>query len=63
MGIVFMEMAGYDSQAAVTFWQRMSSLGSGRSLELLSTHPSDAKRIANLQNKIPEAKSLAQNMK
>ena len=63
MGIVFMELAGFDSKAAVDFWEKMSSLSGGSTPEFLSTHPSDAKRVANLQNKIPEAKSLAQSMK
>ena len=63
MGIVFMELAGYDSEASVTFWKKMSSSGGGKVYELLSTHPSDEKRVANLQAKIPEAKSVAQSMR
>lgn len=64
MGIVFMEMAGYDSQASVTFWQKMaSSSGNSKVQELLSTHPSDEKRVANLKSKIPEAKTIAQSIR
>ena len=64
MGIVFMEMAGYDSQASVTFWQKMaSSSGNSKVQELLSTHPSDEKRVANLQARIPEAKSIAKSIR
>ncbi|MBQ3207457.1 MAG: M48 family metallopeptidase [Bacteroidales bacterium] len=63
MGVVFMELAGYDSQTAVTFWEKMSSLGTGKVPELLSTHPSDAKRVSNLKNKIPEAKEIARNLR
>lgn len=64
MGIVFMEMAGYDSQASVDFWKKMSSSsGDSKVQELLSTHPSDEKRVANLQSKIPEAKAIAKSMR
>ncbi len=59
MGIVFMEMAGYDSNSAIDFWTRMSE-GKGASIDLLSTHPSDSKRIAQLKKHIPEAKAFAE---
>jgi predicted Zn-dependent protease len=56
LGLTFMAMAGYDPHNAVTFWQRMAAQNKGGSPpELLSTHPSDATRIANIQNLIPEA--------
>lgn len=58
MGIVFMELAGYDSSSALDFWTKMAAGNSGGS-DLLSTHPSDGKRIAELKMRIPEAKSLA----
>ena len=63
MGIVFMEIAGYDSAASVDFWQKMASLGGSGVPEFLSTHPSDAKRIANLQKNLEQAKTVAQSMK
>lgn len=62
MGIVFMEMAGYDSNSAVEFWKKMEKLGGSSTSDLLSTHPSDAKRIHNLERKISDAKSVAQMM-
>lgn len=57
LGLIFMAMAGYNPQNAVAFWQRMSSAsGSGQKPpEFLSTHPSDATRIAQIQRAIPEA--------
>ncbi|MBR2064799.1 MAG: M48 family metallopeptidase [Bacteroidales bacterium] len=58
MGIVFMEMAGYDSQSAVEFWSKMSA-GGGNTNDFLSTHPSDAKRIANIKARMAEAKQIA----
>jgi len=56
MGLIFMSMAGYDPSAAVAFWQRMAAKKGGQSPpEFLSTHPSDAKRIKNIQALIPDA--------
>ncbi len=57
-GLYLTAIAGYNPDEAVPFWQRMSSLGSG-TLELLSTHPADEKRIAALQSHIPRARELA----
>ncbi|QQS30635.1 MAG: M48 family metallopeptidase [Sphingobacteriales bacterium] len=55
LGLVFAAMAGYDPQAAVPFWQRMNKLGGAKPPEFLSTHPSDATRIKNLQDFMPTA--------
>ncbi|HUU20193.1 MAG TPA: M48 family metallopeptidase [Sedimentisphaerales bacterium] len=57
LGLIFMAMAGYNPEEAVTFWQRMAAAKQGaQSPEFLSTHPADSTRISNLQNLIPEAK-------
>lgn len=56
MGLVLMTMAGYNPDCALTFWQKMSASSSNNKLEILSTHPSDATRIANLQKQIPAVK-------
>ncbi len=61
MGIVFMELAGYDSTSSLGFWTKMSS-GGGNVIDFLSTHPSDAKRIAELRRRIPEAKEVAEKL-
>jgi len=61
MGIVFMELAGYDSTSAIGFWTKMAAGGSGKS-DFLSTHPSDSKRINALKARIPEAKTIAGSM-
>ncbi len=59
MGLVFAAMAGYDPAVAVSFWQRMSAAsGGGSSSKMqsyLSSHPSDAKRITDIQGWLPEA--------
>jgi len=54
LGLIFMAIAGYNPQAALPFWQRMSQQGQAVP-EFMSTHPSDAARIANLQKIMPEA--------
>lgn len=55
LGLVFMTMAGYDPNVAVAFWERMAAGKGGKaSPEFLSTHPSDATRIANIKRLIPE---------
>ena len=55
MGLIFAAMAGYNPQAAVTFWQRMASASKSNTSEFLSDHPSDATRIKNIQGWLPEA--------
>ena len=56
LGLIFMAMAGYDPNAAVTFWQRMSQSSDGQKpLEIMSTHPSDERRIAQAKAYLPEA--------
>ncbi|PUZ24474.1 Peptidase family M48 [Chitinophaga costaii] len=55
LGIIFMAMAGYDPQQAIPFWQRMAAQSGSKPNELISTHPSDDRRIAELQREMPEA--------
>lgn len=55
LGLIFMAMAGYDPNEAVNFWQRMAQSKSGSTIELLSTHPNDANRIAKIREQLPEA--------
>ncbi|WP_459614523.1 M48 family metallopeptidase [Bordetella sp. 2513F-2] len=49
MGVELAARAGYDPRAAVTLWQKMSAADSGGQPEFLSTHPSAATRISELQ--------------
>lgn len=54
MGLVFMAMAGYNPEVAVTFWQKMSAGGTNSTPEFMSTHPSDATRISDIKKYLPE---------
>ena len=55
LGLIFMAMAGYDPNSAVSFWQRMAQESGGQKPpEFLSTHPSSETRIQNIKNLIPE---------
>ena len=55
MGLIFAAMAGYDPNKAIDFWKRMAALSTSTKSEIFSDHPSDEKRIAALQQVIPEA--------
>jgi predicted Zn-dependent protease len=59
IGIFLMTFAGYDPQAAVAFWERMQELSSrhGHAPEILSDHPSDARRIAQIKQWVPAARN------
>lgn len=55
MGLHFMALAGYNPNEAVGFWQRMAAQGGQKPPELLSTHPSDQRRINDIKAEIPNA--------
>lgn len=55
MGLIFAAMAGYDPANAVGFWQRMASATQSSGSDILSDHPSDAKRIEDIKRWLPEA--------
>ena len=56
LGLIFAAMAGYDPRLAIPFWQRMAQQGgASQTSEIFSDHPSDAKRLAELQKRMPEA--------
>lgn len=59
IGLTLMAIAGYNPESAVAIWERMSSGSGGKQApaEIMSTHPANETRIANLRNLIPTAKA------
>jgi predicted Zn-dependent protease len=56
IGVLLMAKAGYDPHAAVELWKRMQAASTGqRPSEWMSTHPSEATRIQQLEGWMPEA--------
>lgn len=54
-GLYFSAMAGYNPQEAIPFWERMAASGGAKPPEFLSSHPSDANRIAQIKSIMPQA--------
>ena len=52
IGMYIMDIAGYDVNAAPAFWEKMLDGKNPNTSDFLSTHPSDAKRIAALEDAI-----------
>lgn len=60
VGLTLMAIAGYNPEVSVAFWERMAAQSGGSAPpEFMSTHPSNATRIANLKALIPQAKADA----
>lgn len=56
LGLIFMSIAGYNPDGALTFWKRMQEATKGNSPpEFLSDHPSDQTRIDDIKKELPEA--------
>jgi len=55
-GLIWTAMAGYNPQEAIALWERMEKASQGQSPpEFLSTHPTEGRRIDQLQQFMPEA--------
>lgn len=52
LGVDYMHAANYRPSQALDFWRTMSARSRRRPVELMSTHPSDATRMAALENHI-----------
>lgn len=61
IGLMYAAEAGYDPRAAIGFWERMEAQKSGSPPEFLSTHPSGATRIRNLNRLMPKAVAVYEN--
>ena len=60
IGVYLMAIAGYNPDEASLLWERMKANSGGQAPpEILSTHPSNDSRIANLKALAPKAKEEA----
>jgi metalloendopeptidase OMA1, mitochondrial len=57
IGVFLMTFAGYNPKEAIVFWQRMQQAhqGDGGTPEILSDHPSDARRIKSMEENVQRA--------
>lgn len=60
-GVRLMALAGYNPQAAISVWQKMSRAERGGSIAILSTHPAHQSRIASIQKMLPEVMPIYQS--
>lgn len=61
IGLDLMAQAGFNPTESVTLWHKMAQANQGpQPVEFLSTHPSDATRIEDLQTHMPHALKLQQ---
>jgi predicted Zn-dependent protease len=58
MGLELAARAGYNPDAAVTLWQKMTAANTGAPPEFLSTHPASENRIKDLQALAPKVRPL-----
>jgi predicted Zn-dependent protease len=64
IGVIYAARAGYDPQAAVDFWMKMSLVKQGKEPSpFFSTHPSDFKRIDKLEALMPKVKPIYEQNK
>lgn len=60
LGLDLMANAGFDPRASVLLWQNMAKASDGQKPpEFMSTHPSNERRIVDLNERIPSAMKLS----
>ncbi len=65
IGVFLMTFAGYRPEEALKFWQKMESQSGSRGHlpEILSDHPSDARRIAQIKEWVPAANAAEEALR
>ncbi len=61
IGVDLMAKAGFDPRQSIGLWQKMEQASQGQQpIEFMSTHPSHATRIQDLEKHMPQAMGLLQ---
>lgn len=63
IGLELAARAGYNPNAAITLWNKMSKASEGSPPEFMSTHPASTSRIAALQAAIPKVMPFYESSK
>ena len=54
LGLDLMSRAGFNPNGAISLWKKMEAAGGDKPPELLSSHPADATRIDQLEQRLPQ---------
>jgi predicted Zn-dependent protease len=57
MGLTLMARAGYDPNAALSFWKKFGATNPGILEKFLSTHPGGEARVTDIQQNLPAAQA------
>ena len=55
LGLIFMAIAGYNPNEAISFWERMAANSTAKTPEFLSTHPLEQNRMDAIKGFLSEA--------